>query len=76
MADLPEPRQHEFYGSTRVRHAWWYPDTRDLVVEFPDGAKTRYFDVPSRVFDQFIAAASAGQFLNSVLTVQHRYEPA
>lgn len=71
-----EPLQHEFYGSSRVRHAWWHPDTKDLVVEFPDGNKTRYHDVPRRVFQQFIDAPSAGSFLNAVLTKQHRYEPA
>lgn len=71
-----EPLQHSFHGSTRVRHAWWHPDTKDLVVEFPDGNKTRYRDVNKRTWEQFKDARSAGQFLNNVLTRQHRYEDA
>lgn len=71
-----EPVQHEFYGSSRVSHAWYYADTQQLVVQFPDGNKVRYYDVHPRTWQEFIDAGSAGRFVNQVLTVEHRYETA
>lgn len=71
-----QPRTHTFVDSTRVSSATWYPESRELVVEFPDGNRTRYYAVAERVFDELCTAPSAGQYLNQVLTRQHRYGPA
>lgn len=75
MAD-DQPRSHTFVSSTRVSSATWYPEARELVVEFPDGNRARYYSVPERVFDELCTAPSAGRYLNEVLTRQYQYGPA
>ncbi|MBW4638639.1 MAG: KTSC domain-containing protein [Gloeocapsa sp. UFS-A4-WI-NPMV-4B04] len=40
---------------------------RVLQVDFLIGKRYRYQDVPSQVFDRFLAAPSKGRFLNSVI---------
>ena len=40
---------------------------RVLQVDFSNRKRYRYQDVPSQVFDNFLAAPSKGRFLNSVI---------
>jgi len=40
---------------------------RVLQVDFSNRKRYRYQDVPSQVFDAFLAAPSKGRFLNSVI---------
>lgn len=60
---MSEPLEHEFPDSTRVDHAWYYPDTREIVVRFPDGHRHRYLDVDHSTWMAFTRAGSAGRFL-------------
>lgn len=47
--------------------------SRILTVEFKNGGRYEYFDVPSSVFDAMKAAPSKGQFLAQSIKAQFRY---
>lgn len=42
-----------------------------LQVDFNRGSRYRYFNVPSGVFEAFLAAPSKGKFLNSVVKTEY-----
>lgn len=44
-----------------------------LEVEFTTGTVYRYFDVPERVYDELMAAASKGTFFNAQIRDRFRY---
>jgi hypothetical protein len=52
---------------------------RVLQVDFSNRKRYRYQDVPSQVFDSFLAAPSKGRFLkpylNTLLDLPHNYHP-
>ena len=45
-----------------------------LEVEFTSGDVYRYFDVPEHLHQQFLRAASLGQFLNDNIRYRYRYQ--
>lgn len=49
---------------------------RVLTVEFKNGARYDYFDVPDQAFEQMKVAASKGQFLAQNIKGQYRYARA
>lgn len=46
---------------------------RVLQVDFVNGSRYRYQDVPTQVFTQFKAAESKGRFLNSVIKRKYAF---
>ena len=44
---------------------------RVLQVDFLTGRRYRYHDVPSQVFDGFLAASSKGRFLNNFIKPEY-----
>ena len=44
-----------------------------LEVEFRSGAVYRYFDVPTPIYDCFLAAASKGTFFNDSVRTRFGY---
>lgn len=48
-------------------------DRRVLTIEFKNGGKYNYFDVPEAVFEQLKNSASKGQFLASNIKNVYRY---
>jgi hypothetical protein len=47
---------------------------RVLQVDFSNRKRYRYLDVPSQVFDSFLAAPSKGRFLNSVIKSEFGFD--
>lgn len=47
---------------------------RVLQVDFSNGKRYRYLDVPSQVFDSFLAADSKGRYLNSVIKSEFSFD--
>lgn len=45
-----------------------------LIVEFRRGGKYEFFDVPSEVIRDFVAAESAGKFFNQNIRGHYREE--
>ena len=47
---------------------------RVLQVDFLTGRRYRYNNVPSQVFDGFLAASSKGRFLNSIIKSEFAFD--
>lgn len=47
---------------------------RVLQVDFLTGKRYRYQDVPTQVFDGFLAASSKGRYLNSVIKSEFAFD--
>ena len=51
-------------ASSNTASIGYDPDSETLEVEFTSGSVYQYFNVPSGLYDQLMAAPSKGQFLN------------
>lgn len=49
-------------------------ETSKLVVEFKNGVKYEYEEVPHKVYTQFRMAESQGKFFNSNISKAHKYK--
>ena len=45
-----------------------------LQVNFVSGARYQYFEVPYRIYEEFLAAVSKGRFFNYRIKERYRYE--
>ena len=64
---------NEIDSSNLVR-AEYDTETSKLVVEFKNGAKYEYDDVPHKTYTQFRMAESQGKFFNSNISKIHKYK--
>jgi hypothetical protein len=66
---------HEFapFTSTNVAAARYDPDSMILEVEFHNGGRYHYYDVPQHVALGFEQADSKGQFLAASIKGHYRY---
>jgi lysyl-tRNA synthetase class 2 len=60
--------------STHLATADYDPDRQTLDVKFRTGKVYRYFDVPAAVFDELLAAPSAGRYFNTKIRERYRAE--
>lgn len=44
-----------------------------LAVEFKNGSRYEYYDLPSNIFNQMKTAGSKGQFLSAYIKGRYRY---
>jgi hypothetical protein len=66
-------RVHEFDSSAIDRGAYDL-DARTLDLWYKGGDRYRYFAVPESVFDELLAAPSAGDYVNREIKPSYRYE--
>ncbi|HEY0412952.1 MAG TPA: KTSC domain-containing protein [Allosphingosinicella sp.] len=66
-------RVHEFQSSAIARGAYDI-DAHTLDLWYKGGDRYRYFGVPEAVFDDLLAAASVGEFVNREIKPHYRYE--
>lgn len=59
-------------SSTISRMAYDEP-RKALAVEFKNGSRYEYYDLPPHVFQQMNGSASKGQFLSSNIKGRYRY---
>lgn len=59
--------------SSVVHHFIYFPDTEILRIIYQSGAVYDYFDVPSRIVENFGKAKSKGSFLNKVIKPGFKY---
>jgi hypothetical protein len=57
----------EVAGSTNIASAGWCSTRFCVDVEFKGGVVYRYHNVSAKVWEDFLAAESKGQFVHSVL---------
>jgi hypothetical protein len=66
---------HDLSSSSLARVAY-DPNSMVMSVEFNTGSVYEYFDVPQTLFEQLVAAGSAGQFLVQNVKGTYRYARA
>ena len=66
MAKADIPRM-EVAGSSNIVSAGWCSTRNCVDVEFSNGGVYRYHNVSAKVWEDFLAAESKGQFVHSVL---------
>lgn len=57
---------HEFIESTMLASCGYDPETKELMVEFKNGRKYHYDDVPIEIYGNLITAISPGRYFNSI----------
>jgi hypothetical protein len=66
-------RVHDFASSAIARAA--YDSTAaTLDLWYRGGDRYRYFEVPEAIFDELLAASSAGEFVNREIKPNFRFE--
>ncbi len=71
FATLPEKWTVMHRKSAAIEATAWKDDT--LFIAFKK-ANYAYFDVPKDVYDEFLAAESAGNFLNTIIKRNFDFE--
>ena len=66
-------RVHDF-DSSAIARAAYDPAAATLDLWYRGGDRYRYFVVPEAVFDELLAAGSAGEFVNREIKPRFRYE--
>lgn len=61
-------------SSSNISAVGYDPDTETLRVQFTNGSIYEYKNVPSVLFDEFLAAGSLGSFLNRNIRYSFPYE--
>jgi KTSC domain len=59
--------------SSNIARFKYVKETMVLTVEFQNGGRYDYYDVPERVFDGMRAASSKGQYLAQNIKGRYRY---
>ena len=66
-------RVHEF-ASSAIARAAYDPAATTLDLWYRGGDRYRYFKVPEAIFDDLLAAPSAGEFVNREIKPRFGYE--
>ncbi len=62
-------------SSSNIRSIGYNPQSSVLEVEFTSGDVYQYFNVPERLYDGLLQAASPGQFLDiNIIKYGYRYQ--
>jgi len=59
--------------SSNIRKTEFDTDTKELVVEFNNGLRYSYENVPHQVYTQFRMSESQGKFFNSKIAKTYQY---
>lgn len=63
-----------FPGSSSLSEATYDPETETLTVEFQNGDRYDYFNVPNGKYRALSRAGSAGKYFYSEIRNRHSYE--
>ena len=59
--------------SSNIKKTVYDTETKKLVVEFNNGFKYEYDDVPHQLYTSFRSAESQGNFFNKNISKNHKY---
>lgn len=60
--------------SSNIKSTEYDTESKDLVVEFNNGAKYLYSDVPHQIFTKFRLAESQGKFFTTDIAKKYSYK--
>ena len=60
--------------SSNIKASEYDTETKELVVEFINGAKYKYDNVPHQVYTKFRLAESQGKFFTTDIAKQYSYK--
>ena len=60
--------------SSNIKSSEYDTESKDLVVEFNNGAKYKYNNVPHQVYTKFRLAESQGKFFTTDIAKQYSYK--
>ena len=60
--------------SSNIAKTEYDTETKKLVVEFNNGARYEYDEVPHQLYTQFRMAPSQGSFFSSKISKTHKYK--
>lgn len=60
--------------SSNIRKTEYDTETKNLLVEFNNGAKYEYQEVPHQVYTQFRMSESQGKFFNTKISKNYKYK--
>ena len=60
--------------SSNIKKTEYDTETKDLVVEFNNGAKYQYDNVPHQVYTKFRLAESQGKFFTTDIAKKYSYK--
>lgn len=60
--------------SSNIKRTEYDTQTKNLLVEFNNGAKYNYEDVPHQLYTQFRMSESQGKFFNSKISKTFKYK--
>lgn len=60
--------------SSNLKRTEYDTETKKVIVEFNNGLKYEYSDVPHKIYTQFRMAESQGKFFNSSIARTYKYK--
>lgn len=68
--------QHDTPNSSNISRILYDDQKAELVIEFRKGRPYRYSDVPPEIWNDFVAAPSAGKYFAQYIKGQYKYQQA
>jgi len=59
--------------SSNIKHTEYDTETKKMLVEFNNGLKYEYSDVPLQIYTQFRMTESQGKFFSSKISRAYKY---
>jgi len=59
--------------SSNIKHTEYDTETKKMLVEFNNGLKYEYSDVPHQIYTQFRMTESQGKFFSSKISRAYKY---
>jgi hypothetical protein len=59
--------------SSNIKHTEYDTETKKMLVEFNNGVKYEYSDVPHQIYTQFRISESQGKFFSSKISRTFKY---
>ena len=60
--------------SSNIKSTEYDTETKDLVVEFNNGLKYKYDNVPHQVYTKFRLSESQGKFFTTDIAIKYQYK--
>lgn len=60
--------------SSNIKKTEYDTEIKELIVEFNNGSKYQYFDVPHQIYTKFRMSESQGKFFSSEISKKYKFK--